>query len=74
MFKTGIVRFAEPCVTGEDPDFLHRKWDTLSVTYIPEVLSRYNLQAGSMSSKAECTVVTRQMQGGATADVSWLLA
>jgi glycosyltransferase involved in cell wall biosynthesis len=73
VFRSGVVRFNERYVTGEDPDFLRRRWDGLRSIYIPEVLSRYYTHRGSLSSRATCSVVTSQLRGLPGADVQWLV-
>jgi glycosyltransferase involved in cell wall biosynthesis len=73
VFRSGLVRFRERYVTGEDPDFLRRTWGRFKAAYIPEVLSRYYVHRGSLSSQATCSVVTNQLKRRPSADVQWLL-
>jgi glycosyltransferase involved in cell wall biosynthesis len=72
-FRSGVVRFRERFVTAEDPEFLRRSWGRFRAAYIPEVLSRYYVHRGSLSSQAMCSVVTGQLRGRASADVQWLI-
>lgn len=67
VFRNGTVEFCENYVTGEDPEFLERRWDTLQVTYLPEVLSRYHIRGDSLSQQARSRVVTGQLKGMTTA-------
>jgi hypothetical protein len=73
VFRSGSVHFHERYTTAEDPDFLLRRWDTLKTVYLPEVLSRYFVHYGSLSSQATCSVVTNQLKGSRSADVEWLV-
>ena len=69
MFRNGSVQFCERFVTGEDPEFLQRRWNPLTTVHLPEVLTRYHVHGDSLSQRAMCRVVTGQLRGLAYADV-----
>lgn len=69
LFRSGLVEFCENYVTGEDPEFLCRRWSTLRTAHLPEVLSRYYVHGDSLSQRGMCRVVSGQLKGLSFADV-----